>query len=418
MAEVLLENVTKIYPGDVIAVDRLSLHVHDREFLVLVGPSGCGKSTTLRLIAGLEDITSGTIRIGDRVVNEVAPKDRDIAMVFQNYALYPHMTVYKNMAFGLLMRRKYGGWDHPLGMIFGGSKYRQARDERREIDRRVRSAAEMLGIQGLLHRRPKALSGGQRQRVALGRAIVREPKAFLFDEPLSNLDAKLRVETRAELKRLHRRVQTTTIYVTHDQEEAMTLGDRLAVMKDGIVQQLGTPFEIYEQPASRFVAGFLGTPPMNFLEGNLTRANGGLLFVDGAHRLAVSSVHADKLAAHVDRTVVLGIRPDNLTPATAASATGVGSSLFEREPPTNSSTDSTEDCLHATVEVLEPLGERMDISFSTPRHANLICRTDSRHRVRDGERLGMHVDMARVHYFETSATGRNLCMAGAFQTSS
>src|SRR5437879_6750639 len=247
MAKVILENVCKTYPGGFKAVDNASLEINDQEFVVLVGPSGCGKSTTLRMVAGLEEISSGTISIDGKRVNDVPPKGRDIAMVFQNYALYPHMTVYKNMAFGLKLR----GMPKP------------------QIHQRVTEAAKILDIEHLLERKPKALSGGQRQRVAVGRAIVREPAAFLFDEPLSNLDAKLRVTTRAELKRLHHRLKTTTIYVTHDQEEAMTLGDRIVVMKDGVIQQQDTPLRTYSFPVNRFVAGFIGMPPMNFFDGAL-----------------------------------------------------------------------------------------------------------------------------------------------------
>src|SRR4051812_13779019 len=260
MAQVVLEKISKIYPGNVKAVDSIDLAIKDQEFVVLVGPSGCGKSTTLRMVAGLEEISEGTIRIGDRIVNNVPPKDRDIAMVFQNYALYPHMTVYKNMAFGLKLR----------GM------------PKAQIHERVSEAAKILDIGHLLDRKPKALSGGQRQRVAVGRAIVREPAAFLFDEPLSNLDAKLRVTTRAELKALHHRLKTTTVYVTHDQEEAMTLGDRVVVMYGGRIQQAAPPLEVYRNPANRFVASFVGTPPMNFLEGMIERAPEGLFFASAA----------------------------------------------------------------------------------------------------------------------------------------
>src|SRR5829696_8972541 len=259
MARVELEKVSKIYPGGVRAVNAIDLQIKDQEFIVLVGPSGCGKSTTLRMVAGLEEISEGVIRIGDRVVNDVPPKNRDIAMVFQNYALYPHMTVYKNMAFGLKLR----------GM------------PKAQINQRVMEAAKILDIEHLLERKPKALSGGQRQRVAVGRAIVREPAAFLFDEPLSNLDAKLRVTTRAELKRLHQRLKTTTIYVTHDQEEAMTLGDRIVVMKDGIIHQNDTPLKTYSYPVNRFVAGFIGMPPMNFFDGAIKSVDGRLVFEEG-----------------------------------------------------------------------------------------------------------------------------------------
>src|SRR3954468_20887040 len=259
MAQVLLDKVSKIYPGGVKAVDAIDLAIKDQEFIVLVGPSGCGKSTTLRMVAGLEEISGGTIRIGERIVNDVPPKDRDIAMVFQNYALYPHMSVYKNMAFGLKLR----------GM------------PKAQIQQRVTEAAKILDIEHLLERKPKALSGGQRQRVAVGRAIVREPAAFLFDEPLSNLDAKLRVTTRAELKRLHHRLKTTTIYVTHDQEEAMTLGDRIVVMRDGIIQQADTPLVTYNSPTNRFVAGFIGMPPMNFFDGTIKQIDGEMVFEEG-----------------------------------------------------------------------------------------------------------------------------------------
>src|SRR5438874_3564201 len=259
MAQVVLDKVSKVFPGGVKAVDAIDLGIRDQEFVVLVGPSGCGKSTTLRMVAGLEEISDGTIRIGNRVVNDVPPKDRDIAMVFQNYALYPHMTVYKNMAFGLKLR----------GM------------PKKQIDERVQDAAKILDIQHLLERKPKALSGGQRQRVAVGRAIVREPAAFLFDEPLSNLDAKLRVTTRAELKRLHQRLRTTTISVTHDQEEAMTLGDRIVAMKDGKIQQADTPLNVYTHPNNRFVAGFIGMPPMNFFDGAIKQIDGRLIFEEG-----------------------------------------------------------------------------------------------------------------------------------------
>src|SRR5438874_4989801 len=287
MAQVVLEKISKIFPGNVKAVDAIDLDIADQEFVVLVGPSGCGKSTTLRMVAGLEEITGGTIRIGDRVVNDVPPKDRDIAMVFQNYALYPHMTVYKNMAFGLKLR----------GM------------PKKQIDQRVRQVAELLQIEPLLDRKPKALSGGQRQRVAVGRAIVREPAAFLFDEPLSNLDAKLRVTTRAELKRLHQRLKTTTIYVTHDQEEAMTLGDRIVVMKDGKIQQADTSLATYNFPMNRFVAGFIGMPPMNFFDGVVKVESGQMMFEEGALKNATIAggvpENGDDNTSRSDEPVVL-----------------------------------------------------------------------------------------------------------------
>ena len=365
MARVELEKVSKVYPGNVLAVDGIDLAVEDREFVVLVGPSGCGKSTTLRMVAGLEEISAGTIRIGPDVVNDVPPKDRNIAMVFQNYALYPHMTVYKNMAFGLKLRRV----------------------PRAEIDKRVREAARILDLEPLLDRKPKALSGGQRQRVAVGRAIVRDPAAFLFDEPLSNLDAKLRVTTRAELKRLHHRLMTTTIYVTHDQEEAMTLGDRVVVMKDGLIQQCDTPYEVYERPTNRFVAGFVGTPPMNFFEGRLLQEGDRLIFDEGDNRLTVSPRHRAALAGHVGRTLTLGVRPEMLRPTGEA---------------------RTDSALRVQVSVVEPLGDRTDVYAGTPRHPHLVCRVDSQTRVQENSAAVLAVDMDRVHFFEAGENGCNL----------
>ncbi|MGE0479502.1 MAG: ABC transporter ATP-binding protein [Phycisphaerae bacterium] len=392
MAQVSLRNVSKVFGGNVKAVDDVSLEIADREFIVLVGPSGCGKSTTLRMVAGLEEISAGEIRIGERVVNEVAPKDRDIAMVFQNYALYPHMTVYQNMAFALRLRRKHAAWHNPFARVLAPARYAEARSEHERIDQRVRQAAAMLDIGNLLHRKPKELSGGQRQRVAVGRAIVREPKAYLFDEPLSNLDAKLRVEMRGEIKRIHRRVQTTTIYVTHDQEEAMTLGDRVVVMKDGRIHQVAPPFEVYERPVNRFVAGFVGTPPMNFLNGRIARDGGRLAFDDGQQRLHLCAAHAERLADRVDRPVVLGVRPDVFTPIAAAQP---GASIA------------------AHVVVTEPLGDRVDVHLDVPAHGRIVCRTDPRHTVREGADVHMQVDMNRVHFFEPEADGRNLSLAGA-----
>src|SRR5471030_1049643 len=299
MAKVTLENLSKIYPEKggpgVTAVKQINLKIEDREFMVLVGPSGCGKSTTLRMIAGLEEISGGTVSIGDHVVNEVLPKDRDIAMVFQNYALYPHMSVYENMAFGLKLR-----------------KFPKA-----DIDARVREAATMLGLEPFLNRKPKALSGGQRQRVALGRAIVRKPKVFLFDEPLSNLDAKMRVSTRTEISKLHARLGATMIYVTHDQVEAMTMGDRICVMKDGNIMQVAEPLALYNHPKNLFVAGFIGSPPMNFFKGAVRRAGSHLVFVEtGTHpaplTLTLTESLAKQAAAHLDQMVVFGVRPENV----------------------------------------------------------------------------------------------------------
>jgi multiple sugar transport system ATP-binding protein len=392
MSQVDLEHVTKVFPGGVKAVDSLDLAVADREFVVLVGPSGCGKSTTLRMIAGLEDLTSGVIRIGQRVVNDVPPKDRDIAMVFQNYALYPHMTVYKNMAFALKLRKV----------------------PKEQIRQRVLEAARMLEIEHLLERKPRELSGGQRQRVAVGRAIVREPAAFLFDEPLSNLDAKLRVTTRAELKRLHQRLRTTTIYVTHDQEEAMTLGDRIVVMKDGRVQQAAPPLETYNSPANRFVAGFVGMPPMNFLDGVIQNETeltfregrrgaktaagpmetqgGELTLPANGFTLPVPARLRQSLAGHVGRHVLLGIRPEHLHLHNVA--------IGESSP------------LTLAVGVTEPLGNTMDVYMTTELDNAVIARVEapsaSDGGLRAGSRATLYVDLRRVHFFEPGETGMNL----------
>ena len=366
MAEVVIERVTKVYPGNVLAVRNVSLHIRDLELMVLVGPSGCGKSTMLRMVAGLEEITEGTISIGGRVVNDVPPKDRDIAMVFQNYALYPHMTVYNNMAFGLKLRG-----------------YPKA-----EIAERVREAAAILGIEDLLERKPKALSGGQRQRVAVGRAIVRKPKVFLFDEPLSNLDAKLRVEMRAELNKLHHRLETTMIYVTHDQVEAMTLGDRIAVMKDGTLQQVAPPLEIYDRPANQFVAGFIGTPPMNFLGGSLVARDGALLFDEGSAALALPEGMKPALEARVGRKAVLGVRPELITILPDATGAAGSNSLGVR------------------VNVVEPLGDEMLLYLGTPRH-DLIAKVDAHQKAEVGQEMTVGINVARCHVFDPE-TGANL----------
>lgn len=356
MANVELKNLSKMYPGKVKAVDNISLEVRDKEFLVLVGPSGCGKSTTLRMIAGLEEISGGEISIDGGRVNDVEPKDRDIAMVFQNYALYPHMTVYKNMAFGLKLR-----------------KYSVS-----EIDARVKEAAEILGITDLLERRPKALSGGQRQRVAVGRAIVRHPKVFLFDEPLSNLDAKLRVQMRMEIARLHDRLQSTMIYVTHDQVEAMTMGDRIVVMHQGKIQQVDTPMSLYSTPANLFVAGFIGTPPMNFMAGQITAEGKQLYFVDTHEsvRWGIPQVKAAGLRGHVDKAVTLGIRPEHLH------AGSVSGSTFT-----------------ADVEVVEPMGAETNVHLNLSGHA-LVARLAPQHTPATGDTLEMSVDMDNAHFFD------------------
>jgi multiple sugar transport system ATP-binding protein len=373
VAEVILSKVSKIYAGNVKAVDAINLHIKDQEFIVLVGPSGCGKSTTLRMVAGLEEISEGTIRIGDRIVNDVPPKDRDIAMVFQNYALYPHMSVYKNMAFGLKLR--------------GFPK--------KEIDERVRWASGILGLDLLLERKPKALSGGQRQRVAVGRAIVRQPKAFLFDEPLSNLDAKLRVETRAELKRLHQRLKTTTIYVTHDQEEAMTLGDRVVVMDGGHIQQCDTPLTVYHAPLNRFVAGFLGTPPMNFANGKITREGDATFFVGSGLKLQLPSPLSQRVASHVTKDVVLGLRPEHVR---------IHPQLPQFE-------DAPGKTFTATVSVVEPLGSSMDLFTYTSSETRIVARVPAESRFTLGQSATMYVDTARVHVFEPGPHGRNITLS-------
>ena len=413
MARVELEKVTKIYPGNVKAVNSIDLSIKDQEFIVLVGPSGCGKSTTLRMVAGLEEISEGLIRIGERVVNDVPPKNRDIAMVFQNYALYPHMTVYKNMAFGLKLRRM----------------------PKPQIHQRVMEAAKILDIEHLLERKPKALSGGQRQRVAVGRAIVREPAAFLFDEPLSNLDAKLRVTTRAELKRLHQRLKTTTIYVTHDQEEAMTLGDRIVVMKDGIIHQNDTPLKTYSFPVNRFVAGFIGMPPMNFFDGALKMIDGRMMFEEGKLKnarvagteatnggtkaasarkeltaqdeplvmvgeltlpgggftLAVPDHLRDRLAGAVGKHVVLGIRPEH----------------FHMHP-TGGEGDYCPISVH--LNVVEPLGNDMDVYMNTKLHDHIVGRVEATQGLTMDSSATVYVDTRKVHFFEPGETGMNLSL--------
>ena len=367
MAEVNLEKVIKVFPGKIQAVEDFTLRIADRELVVLVGPSGCGKSTTLRMVAGLEEVTDGIIRIGGRLVNNVPPKDRDIAMVFQNYALYPHKTVYENMAFGLRLKRF----------------------PKDEIAQRVNEAARILGIGELLERRPKALSGGQRQRVAVGRAIVRKPAVFLFDEPLSNLDAKLRVEMRAELKRLHRRLETTMIYVTHDQVEAMTLGDRIVVMNRGRIQQVGAPLDIYDRPANAFVAGFLGTPPMNFLSGKLSRENGGLVFDEGSTRIPVPDRLREHLAAYAEAEVMLGVRPED---------------ILDRA----SSEPSVTCRVKTQVEVVEPLGDDMLLYLRTPVH-QFVSKVGSHPGIEAGQALEVTLNLSKVHFFDPK-TGMNLCL--------
>lgn len=363
MAKVVLENVSKRF-GDVIAVNNANLEIQDEEFIVLVGPSGCGKSTMLRMVAGLEEATTGNIYIGDRLVNDVPPKDRDIAMVFQNYALYPHMDVYNNMAFGLKLRK----FPKP------------------EIDRRVREAAAILGIENLLHRKPRQLSGGQRQRVAVGRAIVREPAAFLMDEPLSNLDAKLRVQMRAELGQLHNRLRTTTIYVTHDQTEAMTMGDRIVVLKDGIIQQVGAPLEIYENPDNVFVGGFIGSPAMNFMHGVL-RPEGDDYIVDcEAFRVKVPETKLEQnptIRSFADKPVVLGIRPEDIADA----------GLLPE--------DQRAQAITARVDVTEPMGAEVYVHLSAGEH-KFIGRLDSATSAKAGEPHQVVFDLDKMHLFDAA----------------
>ena len=358
MAHVVLKDLVKKFSEEVIAVNSVNLDIQDKEFIVLVGPSGCGKTTTLRMVAGLEDISSGEIRIGERLVNDVPPKDRNIAMVFQNYALYPHMTVFKNMAFSLKLRRT----------------------PRAEIEQRVKAAADILGIGELLERKPKQLSGGQRQRVAVGRAIVRDPEVFLFDEPLSNLDAKLRVNMRAELIKLHERLDATMIYVTHDQVEAMTMGDRIVVMRNGFIQQVGSPMEVYNEPQNQFVAGFIGSPPMNFLEGVLVQDNGVVQVDVKGSRLTVPADRAKQVEGYVNQPVIFGIRPEDVVPA------GSGDGLFS-EP------------LNATVEVLEPLGAEIILEMSF-KGDNFTARMEPTLRARMHDEIEVSFNMGRAHLFD------------------
>ena len=371
MASIELRQVSKTYPGGVHAVRAADLAFRDGEFIVLVGPSGCGKSTLLRMIAGLEAVSGGTVSIGGRVVNDVPPKDRDVAMVFQNYALYPHMTVRRNMAFGLLRRRRHAGF--AAWLLRRGEWTR----ERVEIDRKVEDTARTLGIDALLERLPRALSGGQRQRVALGRALVRDPQVFLFDEPLSNLDARLRIETRAEIREMHRRTRATMVYVTHDQEEAMTLADRMVVMRSGIVHQVGTPDECYARPADRFVAGFVGMPVMNFVEGRVEPG----AFVGGGLRLALPAGRWPALPAG---PIVLGLRPDRIgvTPGPATDGDGV----------------------QATVRAIERLGDRMDVVLDAG-GTRLVARIGNDERLREGEAVRLALDIGAAHLFGPGEAG-------------
>jgi multiple sugar transport system ATP-binding protein len=362
MAEVKLEGVTKIYDGKVTAVKEVNVRIQDREFVVLVGPSGCGKSTVLRMIAGLEEISGGTISIDGKIVNDVAPKDRDIAMVFQNYALYPHMTVYENLAFGLKLR-----------------KYSKS-----EIQTRVQKAAKILGIDSYLDRKPKALSGGQRQRVALGRAIVRQPKVFLFDEPLSNLDANLRVQMRTEISRLHHQLQTTMIYVTHDQIEAMSMGDRIVVMRDGVVQQVESPLNIYHHPANKFVAGFIGSPTMNFFSGSLISENGLRFCQEGSEfSIPVAKDFHERLESVSNGPLTLGIRPEH---------------IHTRQPAGNGHCAP----FKARIEVVEPVGNEIFVYFSTGTGNPYVARIAAENPPAVGTTHEMFLDTSKVHFFDPS----------------
>ena len=363
MANVVLRSITKKINGHLI-VSNINLDIPDREFCVLVGPSGCGKSTTLRMIAGLEEVTSGEIWIGNKLVNGVPPKDRDIAMVFQNYALYPHMTAYQNMAFGLKLRG-YG---------------------KKEIDARVRESAEILNLTHLLERKPKELSGGQRQRVAVGRAIVRKPKVFLFDEPLSNLDAKLRVQMRTELSKLHDRLQTTMIYVTHDQVEAMTMGDRICVMKDGMIMQVDRPLEIYNKPGNKFVASFIGSPPMNFFKGTVKRVGNHLSFIEDNTKGAPITVQlgeslAAKAASHVDKPIILGIRPEDVQDSLTLSAPNPAHTV------------------EVTVEVSEPMGAETYLYLDSGAHS-FIARVRPTDRFEVNQKVKVTLRMDTAHLFD------------------
>ena len=365
MAAIVLSGVTKEFPGGAVAVAALDLEVADGEFLVLVGPSGSGKTTVLRMVGGLEEATTGEIRIGGRDVTGLAPRDRDIAMVFQTYALYPHMTVAQNMAFGLKLRKV----------------------PRDEIRRRVEETAELLGLSDLLERKPRALSGGQRQRVAMGRAIVREPAAFLMDEPLSNLDAKLRVQMRAEISRLHQRLETTTLYVTHDQTEAITMADRVAVMRDGRLQQLDSPAALYDDPVNLFVAGFIGSPSMNVVTASLTTADGRVTASFGEHRLVVPESVLDRrpgARSLISGTgeVALGIRPEDIEDAEFVPGAGA------------------EEVLEVTVDLAEPLGAETIAHFDVGPEAPFTARLSPRTTVRAGRRVKLAVDVDRLHLFD------------------
>jgi multiple sugar transport system ATP-binding protein len=378
MAAITLERLSKVYGDGTEAVRSLDLEIGDGEFVVLVGPSGCGKTTALRMVAGLEEITSGEVRVGDRVVNDLPPKDRDIAMVFQNYALYPHMTAYANIAFGLKMR------SFP----------------REEIDRRVRDASRVLGLDEVLQKKPRTLSGGQRQRVAMGRAIVREPQAFLMDEPLSNLDAKLRVEMRAYIARLHQELGTTTLYVTHDQIEAMTMGDRVAVMRDGRLEQAASPQELYDHPANMFVASFMGSPAMNLLRGRLSNGDGPVHLQLGPHRLRVPDTLLSghpALSGRLGEDVVVGIRPELLQ--LAGTANGDGGWTLEL-PVALTEALGSDLIVHAELEAESVAAEEEDVDLEVAKGKSLVtARLSPQSGVKPGRPVRLRVDMEHVHFF-------------------
>jgi len=358
MAQVILKDIYKVFDDNVVAVDGFNMEISDKEFVVLLGPSGCGKTTLLRMIAGLTDITKGKLYIGDDLVNEVEPKNRDIAMVFQNYALYPHMTVFQNMAFGLELR-KYS---------------------KKDIQMKVDKAADILNINELLLRKPKELSGGQQQRVALGRAIVRDPQVFLFDEPLSNLDSKLRIQMRSEISKLRERLQATMIYVTHDQIEAMTMGDRIVVMKDGLTQQIDTPLKLYNSPQNKFVAGFIGSPTMNFIEGRIVKDDG-IYFDEGIVKIKIPPEHSTKLEKYENRAISFGIRPEDISTVD------------------NNKEITDKVVVPLTVELVEPIGNEIYLYVTTGKNT-LVARVAPQTQLKIGQKIKLVFDLAKVHFYD------------------